>query len=160
MSAGLWRGWNGPSDAAAICQTENVSVPPKTAIVLGLILVLSASCSRGAPSPAATTKPATVTAPVKEAQLTSVTLSEAAEKRLAVKTVEVANRAVTRTRALGGEIVAASGAAISIFPPLARPSHGARRWSICCQCNRPIVTPRLTRSRPFEAARLDGTPRC
>ena len=64
-------------------------------------------------------KPATVTAPVKEAQLTTVTLSEDAERRLAIKMETVAQRAVPRTRTIGGEIMAPSGTALAITAPVA-----------------------------------------
>ena len=60
-----------------------------------------------------------MTAPVKEAQLTTVTLSEDAERRLAIKTETVAQRAVPRTRTIGGEIMAPSGTALAITAPVA-----------------------------------------
>ena len=71
------------------------------------------------PRAAPAAKPATVTAPVKEAQLTTVTLSEDAEQRLAIKTESVEQRAVPRTRTMGGEIMAPSGAALAITAPVA-----------------------------------------
>jgi RND family efflux transporter MFP subunit len=64
-------------------------------------------------------KPATVTAPVKEAALTSVTLTLEAEKRLAIRTATVDKRTVPRSRTLGGEIVAPSGAALAMTAPVA-----------------------------------------
>ena len=60
-----------------------------------------------------------MTSPVKEAQLTTVTLSEEAERRLAVKTEATEQRAVPRTRTLGGEIMAPSGTALAITAPVA-----------------------------------------
>ncbi|HEY6362767.1 MAG TPA: efflux RND transporter periplasmic adaptor subunit [Vicinamibacterales bacterium] len=67
----------------------------------------------------ATAKPASVTAPVKEAQLTTVTLTPEAEKRLAVVTAPVERRTVARTRTLGGEIVTPSGQSLVITAPVA-----------------------------------------
>lgn len=80
---------------------------------------LAASCGGGPAPPAAAPKPASVTAPVKEGQLTTVTLSDDARKRLQLKTVAVEQREVARTRSLGGEIVAPSGNTISITAPVA-----------------------------------------
>jgi RND family efflux transporter MFP subunit len=71
------------------------------------------------PPPAATTKPASVSAPVKEAELTTVRLTPEAEKRLGVITVPVEQKTIARTRTVGGEIVPPSGAAVSITAPVA-----------------------------------------
>ena len=107
-----------------------------------------------------------MTAPVKEAQLTTVTLSEEAEKRLAIKTEAVAQRAVPRTRTIGGEIVAPSGTALAITAPVAGTlqaasvdSHrravrdrAARRSSAWCRSNPRSATPPSMRSRPSTSA--------
>jgi membrane fusion protein, heavy metal efflux system len=79
---------------------------------------LLAGCG-GDEAPAAPAKPASVTAPVKEAQLTTVTLTPEAEKRLAVVTVPVERRTVPRTRMLGGEIAAPFGSSFAITAPVA-----------------------------------------
>jgi RND family efflux transporter MFP subunit len=71
------------------------------------------------PAPASTAKAASVTAPVKEAQLTTVTLTPEAEKRLAIMTAPVERRTVPRTRTLGGEITAPSGASFAMTAPVA-----------------------------------------
>jgi RND family efflux transporter MFP subunit len=79
---------------------------------------LLAGCG-GDEAPAVPAKPASVNAPVKEAQLTTVTLTPEAEKRLAVVTEPVERRTVPRTRVLGGEIAAPSGASLAITAPIA-----------------------------------------
>ena len=48
-----------------------------------------------------------------------MTLSEDAERRLAIKLETVAQRAVPRTRTIGGEIMAPSGTALAITAPVA-----------------------------------------
>ena len=88
-------------------------------IVVSIVCLGIAGCRGSQPTPASTEKPASVTAPVKEAQLTTVTLSEDAERRLAIKTDVVAERAIPRTRTLGGDIMAPSGTALSIAAPVA-----------------------------------------
>lgn len=57
--------------------------------------------------------------PVKEAELTTVTLTPEAEKRLGVVTVAVERRSVQQTRTVGAEIVPASGSLLSIAAPVA-----------------------------------------
>jgi hypothetical protein len=59
---------------------------------------LLAGCGGDQAPAAPPAKPASVTAPVKEAQLTTVTLTPEAEQRLAVVTVPVERRTVPRTR--------------------------------------------------------------
>ncbi len=76
-------------------------------------------CGSDAPPAAPPAKAATVASPVKENQLTTVTLTEDAERRLAIKTESVARRAVPRTRTIGGEIMAPSGTAFAITAPVA-----------------------------------------
>ena len=88
-------------------------------VLLSMLCVSLAGCGREGPTADPIAKPATVAAPVKEAQLTTVTLSEDAERRLAIKTESVTRRAVPRTRTMGGEIMAPSGAALAITAPVA-----------------------------------------
>lgn len=77
------------------------------------------ACDGKSSPPPAAAKPASVTAPVKEAELTSVKLTADAEKRLGIVTVAAEQRQVARTRNLGGEIEAPSGNAIVITAPSA-----------------------------------------
>ena len=55
-------------------------------VLISMLCLAIAGCGGDAPPAQSAAKPATVTAPVKEAQLTTVTLSEDAERRLAIKT--------------------------------------------------------------------------
>ena len=64
-------------------------------------------------------KPATVTAPVKEAQLTTVTLTRTRSGGWRSRPSRSSERAVPRTRTIGGEIMAPSGAALAITAPVA-----------------------------------------
>lgn len=89
-----------------------------TVVAVAVALLSLAGCDR-TPAAAPPPKPATVTAPVKESQLTTVTLTPEAEKRLGIVTVEVARKALARTRVVGGEVIAPSGQAIAITAPLA-----------------------------------------
>jgi hypothetical protein len=68
---------------------------------------------------AETSTAATVTAPVKEAALTTITLSPDAEARLAIATVPVERRTIATTRIVGAEIAAPMGAAFAITAPVA-----------------------------------------
>jgi RND family efflux transporter MFP subunit len=87
--------------------------------LISTLCLAIAGCGGDSPPEQPAAKAATVSAPVKEAQLTTVTLSEEAEKRLAVKSETVAQRSVPRMRTIGGEIVAPSGTALAITAPVA-----------------------------------------
>jgi hypothetical protein len=72
------------------------------------------------PALAESASPAQVTHPVKEADLTTVTLAPEAMRRLGLVTVPVESRVVTRTRLFGGEITVparpgAAGGSQSVF---------------------------------------------
>jgi RND family efflux transporter MFP subunit len=86
-------------------------------LTVAAIAIVLVGCSRE-PAPQASPKQATVTAPVKEAQLTTVTLTAEAEKRLGIVTVAVERKLLARTRIVGGEITAPSGQAIAITAPV------------------------------------------
>jgi RND family efflux transporter MFP subunit len=77
-----------------------------------------AGCSKE-PAAAAPARAATVAAPVKEASLTTITLSPEAETRLAIVTVPVERKTIATTRTVGAEIAAPSGAALAITAPVA-----------------------------------------
>ena len=83
------------------------------------VLAAAAACSDKGPAPATATKPAAVTAPVKEAELTSIKLAPEAEKRLGIISVTVERKPIAGTRNLGGEIEAPSGNATVITAPSA-----------------------------------------
>jgi RND family efflux transporter MFP subunit len=74
------------------------------------------ACNRPAKSPE---KAATVTNPVDEARLTTVTLSAEAEAQLALRTDSVRSRTLPATRTLGGEIVSPPGHSFALPAPVA-----------------------------------------
>jgi cobalt-zinc-cadmium efflux system membrane fusion protein len=80
--------------------------------------LLLAGCG-GSAEPAKAPPPATVSAPVKESDLTTITLTAEAEARLGIVTATVERRAVARSRVVGGEIAAPSGAQLAITAPVA-----------------------------------------
>jgi len=70
-------------------------------------------------TPAKSPPPAAVANPVTEAQLTSITLTPEAVTRLGIQTVTTAIETVTRTRSIGGEIMAPPGGAVVVSAPTA-----------------------------------------
>ncbi|TGE14612.1 efflux RND transporter periplasmic adaptor subunit [Hymenobacter elongatus] len=62
--------------------------------------------------------PAEVENPVKESELTTVTITADAEKRLGIKTVAIKTDNVQATREVGGEIQAVPGQAVTIVAPV------------------------------------------
>ncbi|RFP63574.1 hypothetical protein D0N36_18795, partial [Hymenobacter lapidiphilus] len=62
--------------------------------------------------------PAEVENPVKESELTTVTITADAEKRLGIKTVTISTDSVQATREVGGEIQAVPGQAVTIVAPV------------------------------------------
>jgi RND family efflux transporter MFP subunit len=91
---------------------------PNRRLSLAAVCTLAAlaACDK-APAPAPAAKPAAVTAPVKEAELTSIKLTPEAETRLGIVTVPVERKAVAGTRSVGGEIVPPSGTSIAVTAP-------------------------------------------
>ena len=62
--------------------------------------------------------PSEVKNPVKESELTTVTITSEAEKRLGIKTVAIKTDNVQATREVGGEIQAVPGQAVTIVAPV------------------------------------------
>ena len=87
--------------------------------VAAICLAWLPACNNGPSATPPKTAPATVAAPVKEADLTTVTLSPEAEARLGIKTATIERRAVPRTRTVGGEVVPQPGAAVVVTAPFA-----------------------------------------
>ena len=81
--------------------------------------VFLASCSRNAAPQASATPAAKVSAAVPEATLTTITLTGEAQKRLGIETARAEHRTIARTRSVGGEIVPAGGALITVTAPVA-----------------------------------------
>ncbi len=91
----------------------------------GLVLLIGLAGLAGCEGTAAKEKakpkpvaPAKVEKPPGEADLTTVTLTPEAEKRLEIATVPVERQEVPRTRTLGGEVIVPPGHAITVSSPL------------------------------------------
>ena len=78
-----------------------------------------ASCGRDAAPPASAPAAAKVTAAVPEGALTTITLTAEAQKRLGIESAPVEQRTIARSRSVGGEIVPAGGAQITVTAPVA-----------------------------------------
>lgn len=88
----------------------------------GAALLLSGSIAAcgSSPAPAAPAVPAaTVSNPIAETALTTITLSEAAQHRLGIETGAAERRVVTQTRTLGADVMPAGGAQLTVTAPLA-----------------------------------------
>lgn len=64
------------------------------------------------------TEPAKVNAPVKETELTTITLTPKAEQRLGIRLYTITKKQVTEMRVLGGDVQAIPGQATTIVAPL------------------------------------------
>ena len=88
---------------------------------LALILcaaAVAAGCGQD-PAPAKSPAPAAIANPVSEASLTSITLTAQAVTRLGIETATAAVETVSRTRSVGGEIIAPPGGAVTVTAPTA-----------------------------------------
>lgn len=92
--------------------------PPLIAVPLVLATLALAACSRG-DAPSATTPPAKVSSPKTEASLTTITLTDDAVRRLGIETVAIAQKGITRTRTVGGDVMPAGGAQTTVTAPFA-----------------------------------------
>ncbi|MDH4197427.1 MAG: hypothetical protein OEW05_08485, partial [Candidatus Aminicenantes bacterium] len=88
------------------------------AALAGLVILLLAACG-GKDGAAAKAAPAKVDHPVKEADLTTLTLTPQAVERLGITTAKAEVRAVARVLRLGGEIVARPGSEATVAAPAA-----------------------------------------
>jgi RND family efflux transporter MFP subunit len=91
-----------------------------SALLLVLILVVSACESKPAPSHAAASE---VTHPIAETALPVVRLSAEAISRLRIETTTVRQGSVPRTRLVGGEVVVPPGRTVTITAPVAGQVH-------------------------------------
>lgn len=76
-------------------------------------------CGGKDPAPAKAAAPAAVANPVSEASLTSLTLTAEAVSRLGIETATSAIETVSRTRSVGGEVIAPPGGAVTVTAPAA-----------------------------------------
>ncbi len=89
-------------------------------ISLALLLISSAGCvTQSAAETQKPQPPAKVENPVKEGDLTKITLTPEAEARLGIQTAPVEYTAVTRTREYGGEAVLPPDSLITVSSPVA-----------------------------------------
>ncbi len=86
----------------------------------GLIVVLTvvSGCSKKPESKGKPPPPAQVQNPVKETDLTTVTLTAEAESRLGIQMAVVEYRPVERSRTFGGEVMPVSGRSVTVSAPL------------------------------------------
>jgi RND family efflux transporter MFP subunit len=83
------------------------------------IVALAALCAACGDPVAKKTPPAVVKGAVTEAQLTTVTLTSTAVRRLGIETVVLDSALVTPTRSVGGEVVVPPGQALTVTAPVA-----------------------------------------
>jgi cobalt-zinc-cadmium efflux system membrane fusion protein len=86
---------------------------------LALCVALAACTRAPAPHGGAHAAPATVAHRAQESELTTVTLTPEAERRLDIQTAPVERRAMARTREVGGEVIAPPGRTAMLTAPLA-----------------------------------------
>lgn len=84
-----------------------------------LATVVLAACSRNTMSPAAVAPAAKVSGAIPETSLTTLTLTDDAQKRLGIETGQAERRRIVTTRSLGGELQATGGAQATVTAPLA-----------------------------------------
>lgn len=86
-------------------------------LVAGCAVLSLAAC--GAKDGAKSASPAKVENATKESDLTTVTLTEDAEKRLGIQLAAVERRLLGRARTFGGEVIVPPGRAITVAAPVA-----------------------------------------
>ncbi|HUT94398.1 MAG TPA: efflux RND transporter periplasmic adaptor subunit [Thermoguttaceae bacterium] len=88
------------------------------AIWVCLAVLAAPGCGSHEPSHAEKTPPAKVARPADEQDLATITLTEKAEKRLGIFTVEVEKKPVPRRRTLGGEVISPPGQTVAVSAPV------------------------------------------
>jgi membrane fusion protein, heavy metal efflux system len=84
-----------------------------------VVALFTGACSSGSPPAAAHEVPAAVENPRTEADLTTVTLTSEAVKRLGIATVAVTTEQAPATRTFGGEVVVPEGRSVVVTAPVA-----------------------------------------
>ena len=87
-------------------------------LCVGMLPLLS-GCHPATAAVAKASPPSKVTGAVKEYQLTTVELTEAAEKRLGIQTAAIELRTLPRQRTYGGEVTLPVGATVIVAAPVA-----------------------------------------
>lgn len=87
--------------------------------LLMLLPMLLAACGPNAAPPAASAPAAQVKGAVPEAALATLTLTNAATTRIGIETAPVERRRIATTRSLGGEVLPAGGAQLTVTAPVA-----------------------------------------
>jgi len=82
------------------------------------VLITVCGCTKKAPSKEKSQPPAVVHNPVKETDLTTVTLTPAAESRLGISLATVEKQTIRKNRTYGGEVVPVSGRSVTLTAPL------------------------------------------
>ena len=91
---------------------------PVHALLFALV-VAPAACRGDDKAPAKSPAPAAIANPVTEGSLTTLTLTPEAVKRLGIETATAAVETVSRTRSVGGEIIAPPGGSVTVTAPAA-----------------------------------------
>lgn len=88
---------------------------------LPVLIVCAGLCACGGndPAPPKAAAPAAIANPVTEGSLTSLTLTPEAVQRLGIETAITAIESVSRTRSVGGEIIAPPGGSVTVTAPAA-----------------------------------------
>jgi RND family efflux transporter MFP subunit len=96
-------------------------VPPaaRRRASLGVLLIVATAASGCSKSDTKPTAAAKVANPVSESQLTTVTLTSDAVRRLAIATAPVESLSVLPTRSVGGEVVVPPGLSLTVSAPVA-----------------------------------------
>lgn len=86
----------------------------------GFVAVIGVACSSGSDAPATAKEvPAKIANPRTEADLSTITLTPDAIKRLGIETVAVRQDVAASTRTLGGEVVVPEGRSVIVTAPVA-----------------------------------------
>ncbi|MGD9843119.1 MAG: efflux RND transporter periplasmic adaptor subunit [Steroidobacteraceae bacterium] len=88
-------------------------------LVISASLALLSGCNKSSAPSASAQNPAQVKQSVVESQLNTITLTPDASQRLGIELATVANKAINRTRVLGGELVSPTGNDLVVVAPFA-----------------------------------------